>query len=239
MADLPKHIAIVMDGNGRWAAERNLPRAAGHRAGAKSVNKVVEHCGKRGIKVLSLFAFSLENRRRPTAEVQFLMRLMQESLERNTQQLHEKNVQLRVVGERCYLGNVLLQQVEAAESMTKNNTGLVLVVALNYSGRWDIAQAARKLLTDARIDSAASWETIEARLTESLCLSDLPEPDLFIRTSGEQRISNFMLWQLAYSELYFADQYWPDFNADVLDQAIQFYQQRQRRFGLTSEQVET
>ncbi len=233
---LPRHIAIVMDGNGRWATQRQLPRAAGHRAGAKVVNQVVEHCGKLGIKVLSLFAFSLENRKRPVTEVQFLMKLMQESLARYTLQLHQQNVQLRVIGDRRFLSNALRKDIEQAESMMRDNSGLVLVVALNYSGRWDIVQAMQQLCLESDIQTLSQLS--EAQLAKYLCVSDLPAPDLFIRTSGEQRISNFMLWQLAYSELYFTTQYWPDFTTDALDHAIAFYQRRERRFGLTSAQVE-
>ncbi len=237
-AKLPQHIAIVMDGNGRWATDRQLPRASGHREGARVVNAIVEYCGKSGIPVLSLFAFSLENRKRPVTEVQFLMKLMQESLERHMMQLHEQNVQLRVIGDRRFLSDALCVLIEKAEKMTRNNIGLVLVIALNYSGRWDIAQATQRLLSEVTAPADHTPEAIESKLSAYLCLSDLPQPDLFIRTSGEQRISNFMLWQLAYSELYFAKPCWPDFSTDDLDQAIQFYQRRQRRFGLTSEQVE-
>lgn len=235
---LPRHIAIVMDGNGRWARDRQLPRAAGHRAGAKTVSQIVEHCGKLGIGVLSLFAFSQENRNRPAAEVKFLMSLMQESLVRYSLQLHEQNVQLRVIGDRRFITKSLRSQIEKAERMMCDNTGLALVVALNYSGRWDIVQAVQQLLSQDNFEKNLSCEAIESALSAHLCLADLPPPDLFIRTSGEQRISNFMLWQLAYSELYFTEEYWPDFSVDSLDQAIQFYQHRERRFGLTSEQVE-
>lgn len=225
-----------MDGNGRWASQQKLPRAAGHRAGAKSVTRIIEHCSELGIKVLTLFAFSLENRQRPTAEVQFLMKLMQESLQRHSLRLHEQNIQLRVIGDRRYLSEGLRSEIEKAETLMYNNHGLVLIVALNYSGRWDIVQAVEKILN--KCSATSSFASVETELTQHLCLSDLPSPDLFIRTSGEQRISNFMLWQLAYSELYFTERYWPDFTPDELDQAIQFYQCRQRRFGLTSEQVE-
>lgn len=235
---LPRHIAIVMDGNGRWARDQKLSRASGHRAGAKTVSQIVEHCGKLGVKVLTLFAFSQENRNRPAAEVKFLMTLMQDSLIRYSLRLHQQNVQLRVIGDRRFITDSLRSQIEKTEHMTCHNTGLVLVVALNYSGRWDIVQAVQQLLSQGGFEESLSCEAIESALSERLCLSDLPPPDLFIRTSGEQRISNFMLWQLAYSELYFTDQYWPDFGVDTLDHAIQFYQHRERRFGLTSEQVE-
>lgn len=239
MGQLPKHIAIIMDGNGRWATKRNLPRVAGHRAGAKVVRPIVTHCAQRGVEVLSLFAFSLENRARPPAEVHFLMRLMLKFLQRDTVALHENNVRLRVIGDRSYLDDSLKRQVEAAETLTKNNTGLTLIIAINYSGQWDIAQATQKLLLQPQlVTDVNSLDSVGNVLAGHLSFADLPAPDLFIRTSGEQRISNFMLWQLAYSELYFPKMYWPDFNTAELDAAIDFYQGRHRRFGLTPEQVE-
>jgi len=237
MGELPKHIAIVMDGNGRWANRRKLPRIAGHRAGSKVVQKIVERCGQNGIQVLTLFAFSLENRGRPPAEVRYLMKLMLESLQRNTAQLHENNVRLRIIGERKYFDETLLRQVVAAEELTQNNSGLTLVIAINYSGRWDIAQATQKLLQQKILINCDSTEEIEKQLQKHLSLSDLPEPDLLIRTSGEQRMSNFMLWQFAYTEIFFTEAFWPDFNEDLLEQAISFYRTRERRFGLTPQQV--
>ncbi len=238
MGQLPKHIAIVMDGNGRWAMQRKLPRIAGHRVGSKVVKSIVEYCGNKGIEVLSLFAFSLENRGRPPTEVQFLMKLMLKSLQRDSVALHENNVRLRIIGDRQYLDAPLLAQVQASEKLTRNNTGLILVIALNYSGRWDIAQASKKLFQSNQSVGDESVETIEKRLQQHLSTGDLPSPDLLIRTSGEQRISNFMLWQLAYSEIFFTEVYWPDFNESVIDQALEFYQSRQRRFGLTPQQVD-
>jgi undecaprenyl diphosphate synthase len=236
--NLPQHIAIVMDGNGRWAKNRSLPRVAGHRAGAKSVREIVEYAAKLGIKVLTLFAFSLENRARPQMEVNFLMELFLESLQRNTAQLHENNIRLRIIGDHHQFDSSLLRQIHAAEELTKNNTGLTLVIAINYSGRWDIVNASQQLAQQVQAGKIAPTDIDQTLFQQYLCSSDLPEPDLLIRTSGEQRISNFMLWQFAYTEIYFSRVYWPDFNHAALDEALQFYATRQRRYGLTPEQVE-
>ena len=235
---LPRHIAIVMDGNGRWARHRGLPRIAGHRAGAKTVSGVIEYASKKGIEVLTLFAFSLENRARPQTEVDFLMSLFLDSLKRNTDELHRNNVCLRVIGDHQEFDRKLLARINASQELTKNNTGLKLIIALNYSGRWDIIQATQRL--GAKIQNGEiNPESVTAKLfQEYICLSDLPDPDLLIRTSGEQRLSNFILWQAAYTEIYFTPTYWPDFNSNTFEQALVFYQTRQRRFGLTSEQVE-
>lgn len=235
----PQHIAIVMDGNGRWAKRRMLPRAAGHRAGATAVQKSVEFCVKKNIKALTLFALSIENRaHRPLSEVQFLMSLFLESLERNTQKLHDNNVQIRVIGNYHQFDGKLLAQIRRSQELTAHNTGLVLTVAINYSGRWDITQAVRKVAI-AAVECLVMPDNIdEAFFSQYLCLQDLPNPDLLIRTSGEQRISNFMLWQFAYTEMFFSEMYWPDFNEGEFEKALEFYYSRERRFGKTGEQVQ-
>lgn len=238
MNNLPQHIAIVMDGNGRWAKGRGLPRIAGHRSGAKSVQEMVEYAVELGLKALTLFAFSLENRARPAMEVNFLMELFFDSLQKNTPQLHKNNVRLRVIGDHQHFDSKLLSKIRESEELTKNNTGLNLVIAINYSGRWDIVQAAKKIAEKVQSQALSISEIEPDVFSQYLCLSDLPEPDLLIRTSGEQRISNFMLWQFAYTEIYFSPVFWPDFNRNALDQALQFYATRQRRYGLTPEQVE-
>ncbi|WP_082160406.1 isoprenyl transferase [Candidatus Coxiella mudrowiae] len=235
---LPRHVSIVMDGNGRWAKRRGLPRIAGHRAGAKTVPKVIEYASNKGIEVLTLFAFSLENQARPQPEVDFLMSFFLDSLERNTDELHKNNICLRIIGDHQEFDRKLLAQIYASQELTKNNRGLKLIIALNYSGRWDIVQAAQRLGKKIQ-NGEINPESITAKLfQEYVFLSDLPEPDLLIRTSGEQRLSNFMLWQAAYTEIYFTPTYWPDFNSNTFEQALAFYQTRQRRFGLTPEQVE-
>ncbi len=236
---LPRHIAIIMDGNGRWAKKRFLPRTAGHRAGVGAVRKTVERCLAKGIKALTLFAFSSENWRRPPQEVSLLMELFVASLERETAKLHENGVRLRVIGDLSALAPLLRERIAAAEALTRTNNRLNLIIAANYGGRWDIVRAARRLaeLVERGELSAA---VIDATLFQShLALADVPEPDLFIRTGGEQRISNFLLWQLAYTELYFTPVLWPDFDEQSLDQALEDYAGRQRRFGYTGEQVES
>ena len=232
MDKIPQHIAIVMDGNGRWAKQRGLPRIAGHKIGADSVRAVIKACAKHGVKVLTLFAFSTENWERPAAEVNYLMRLFFSSLKKEVKELHKNNVQLQFIGDQTRLSEKIREQMEQAQKFTALNTGLKLVIALSYSGRWDITEAARKLsnaVAQGRIQAAAITEN---DLKQYICLADLPEPDLFIRTSGEQRISNFMLWQLAYTELYFTDVLWPDFREPDLLAALAAYANRERRFGL-------
>lgn len=238
MPNIPKHIAIVMDGNGRWALQRKLPRVAGHRAGAKTVRLIVEHCARLKIDVLTLFAFSLENRARPISEVKFLMTLFLQSLEENIQELHENNIRLRIIGDHRQFDKKLLKKIQASEALTEKNTGLTLVIAINYSGRWDIVRASQKLAAQVAAQQLSPNEITQELFRQRLCLADLPDPDLLIRTSGEQRLSNFMLWQFAYTELFFSPSFWPDFDIKAFDDAIKFYQTRQRRFGLTSEQVE-
>ncbi|MGZ3181527.1 MAG: polyprenyl diphosphate synthase [Telluria sp.] len=233
VAKVPRHIAIIMDGNGRWATKRFLPRVAGHVKGVEAVRDVVEACALRGVEYLTLFAFSSENWRRPQDEVSFLMKLFVTALDREVSKMHANNIRLKVVGDLSRFGPELQQMIAAAERKTANNTRLTVTVCANYGGRWDILQAARKMAT-AHPDAA---EFTEEQLAPHLAMAYAPEPDLFIRTGGEQRISNFLLWQLAYSELYFSDEFWPDFSADSLDRAIASYQNRERRFGRTGDQL--
>jgi undecaprenyl diphosphate synthase len=234
---LPRHVAIIMDGNGRWARRRHLPRVAGHRAGVEAVKTVVRACGVKGIEALTLFAFSSENWRRPQEEVGVLMGLFMSTLDSQVRKLHDNNIQLRIMGDRSAFSAALQSRIADAEALTAGNSGLRLVVAANYGGRWDVTQAARALARRVA-EGSLDPETIdEALLGQSLNLSDLPEPDLFIRTGGEQRVSNFMLWQLAYTELYFTEVLWPDFDIKAFEMALTSYSGRQRRFGRTSEQV--
>lgn len=235
---LPRHVAIIMDGNGRWAKQRFLPRTAGHRAGVGAVRKTVEYCLAKGIGALTLFAFSSENWRRPVQEVSLLMELFIATLERETQKLHESGVRLRVIGEREAFAPVLQDKIAASEALTQGNRRLDLNIAANYGGRWDIVQAARRMAEAVGRGEMRAAEIGEAAFASHLALAELPEPDLFIRTGGERRISNFLLWQLAYTELYFTPVLWPDFDEKVLDLALEDYTGRQRRFGYTGEQVE-
>ncbi|MDD2769683.1 MAG: isoprenyl transferase [Methylococcus sp.] len=236
-ASLPRHVAIVMDGNGRWAQERFLPRTAGHRAGVGAVRKVVEHCAKRGVEALTLFAFSSENWRRPEQEVSVLMELFLSTLERETEKLHQNGVRLRVIGDRSAFAEALRERMDAAEALTRHNTGLQLSIAANYGGRWDIVQAAQALAAAVRQGELSPELVTPELLQQHLALADLPEPDLFIRTGGERRISNFLLWQLAYTELYFTPVLWPEFDESALELAFEDYAGRQRRFGYTGDQV--
>lgn len=227
-----------MDGNGRWAQKRLLPRIAGHRAGVKSVKAIVETCGKKKIEALTLFAFSSENWRRPEEEVGLLMDLFLTALQRETRNLHQNNVRLRVIGERAAFGEKLRRQIEEAERLTAANSGLNLNVAANYGGKWDILQATRVLAQKIEIGTLRADDINETLFETHLALHGLPEPDLFIRTGGEQRISNFLLWHLAYAELYFTDTLWPDFNGEAFEVALSSFSGRQRRFGRTGAQVE-
>jgi undecaprenyl diphosphate synthase len=237
MADSPQHVAIIMDGNGRWARSRGLPRPAGHRASVKVVRKVVEDCAKRGVGYLTLFAFSSENWRRPPDEVGMLMNLFLDALEREVADLHRNGVRLRFMGNRELLGTSLAQRMLDAEALTAANTGLVLIVALAYGGRWDITQACRSLAADVLAGALLPAQIDEAHISARLALAGIPEPDLLIRTGGEQRISNFLLWNLAYTEMYFSDVLWPEFGVPHLDAAFDFFARRERRFGKTSAQV--
>ncbi|MEA5096913.1 MAG: polyprenyl diphosphate synthase [Burkholderiaceae bacterium] len=230
---VPRHIAVIMDGNGRWATKRLLPRVAGHIKGVDAVRGMVEACVRRGVEYLTIFAFSSENWRRPHDEVSFLMGLFVSSLEREVAKLHANGIRFKVVGDTSRFDGKLQEMIAHAERKTENNTRLILTICANYGGRWDIMQAINKMMAQ----HPGKTEMSEKDLTPYLSLAYAPEPDLFIRTGGEQRISNFLLWQLAYTELYFTDTYWPDFDAAALDAAIASYQQRERRFGRTSEQL--
>jgi undecaprenyl diphosphate synthase len=234
---VPRHVAIIMDGNGRWATARHLPRMAGHERGVAALRKIVQACGEQGVEALTVFAFSSENWRRPEEEVSFLMGLFLMALEREVKALKEARVQLRVVGDLSAFSQKLRKAIDRAVSQTADNKGLVLSVAVNYGGRWDLLSAFQKLMTDQPELAQSPASITEDKLRPYLCLSDLPEPDLFIRTGGEQRVSNFMLWQLAYTELYFADTLWPDFDEQALALAFASYQTRERRFGRTSAQL--
>ena len=237
MADTPQHVAIIMDGNGRWARARGLPRAAGHRSSIKVVRRIVEECAKRDVRFLTIFAFSSENWSRPPDEVGMLMKLFLDSMVREVSDLHRNRVRLRFIGDRGLLGAALTRSMGDAESLTAQNEGLTLCVALGYGGRWDIAQACRSLAADAAAGTLRPADIDESRVAGRLALAGIPDPDLLIRTGGEVRISNFLLWNLAYAELYFTEVLWPDFSAAHLDAALTFYGQRERRFGRTSEQV--
>ena len=233
-AALPQHVAIIMDGNGRWARKRFLPRFAGHRRGVETVRESVKYCLERGIDYLTLFAFSSENWRRPEEEVTLLMQLFVRALQQEVVKLDRNGVRLKIVGDLSRFDAALRALIVAAEEQTAGNTRLTLTIAANYGGRWDILQAANRL-AQARPELSGAWA--EADLAPFLAMSYAPEPDLFIRTGGEQRISNFLLWQLAYSEFYFTDALWPEFDTQAFAAAIASYQQRERRFGRTSEQL--
>ncbi len=234
---LPRHVAIIMDGNGRWAEQRSLPRFSGHRAGVETVRSVVQMSGELGIQALTLFAFSSENWRRPKKEVGLLMDLFLTALGREVKQLHETGVQLRVIGDLTSFPEKLQKRIEKSMRLTKDNTGLVLNIAANYGGKWDMAQAARKIAKQVEQGEISSDQVTEELIEQNLSLKDLPNPDLFIRTGGEQRISNFLVWQLAYSELYFTRVLWPDFDRDEYAKAITSFAARQRRFGQTGAQI--
>jgi undecaprenyl diphosphate synthase len=237
MADTPQHVAIIMDGNGRWARARGMPRPAGHRASVKVVRRVVEDCAQRGIRYLTLFAFSSENWRRPPDEVGLLMKLLLDSLGREIKDLHANRVRLQFIGDRSLLGDEITRTMAHAESLTHGNAGLTLTVAFAYGGRWDIAQACRALAREAMAGTLKPEDIDEECVAARLALGSIPDPDLLIRTGGERRISNFLLWNLAYAELHFTDVLFPEFSAADLDAALDFYAQRERRFGKTSAQV--
>ena len=234
----PKHVAIIMDGNNRWAKQRKKIGVSGHKAGVDAVREVVKTCVEEGIEVLTLFAFSSENWRRPADEVGALMKLFLFALQREVKKLHSNNIRLRIIGDRSQFSDVLQEHMKKAEELTKGNDGMTLVVAANYGGHWDIAQATRQI-----VDKVASGEISASSIDEELIqahisLGDLPLPDLMIRTAGEQRISNFMLWQLAYAEFYFCDLYWPDFKKEQMLLALDAYACRKRRFGQTDDQLD-
>ena len=230
--DVPRHVAIIMDGNGRWAKQRHLPRIAGHRKGVEAVRETVKTCAERGVGFLTLFAFSSENWRRPADEVALLMQLFIAALENEVQKLHRNGIRLKVVGERGRFDPKIQALIAEGELLTAANRGLTLTIAANYGGRWDVLQAAER----CRMEDPVAPFT-EERLSRFLSMAYAPEPDLFIRTGGEQRVSNFLLWQLAYTELYFTEALWPDFDAAALDAAMDSFRRRERRFGRTSEQL--
>jgi undecaprenyl diphosphate synthase len=237
MSDSPQHVAIIMDGNGRWARSRGLPRMAGHRASIKVVRRIVQECANRDVQYLTLFAFSSENWSRPADEVGMLMKLFLDSLDREIDDLHRNQVRMRFIGDRQSLGNELGARMRAAEALTEGNRGLGLTLAVGYGGRWDIAQACRSLAAEVAAGTLAPEDITEARIAARLELGALPDPDLMIRTGAEQRISNFLLWNLAYTELYFCDVFWPEFAPAHLDAAFEQYARRERRFGKTSAQL--
>jgi undecaprenyl diphosphate synthase len=233
----PKHIAIIMDGNNRWAKERHLPGAAGHKAGVEAVRSVVKACIDQGVEILTLFAFSSENWRRPEQEVSALMKLFLFALQREVKKLHKNNIRLQIIGDRSRFNPVLQAHMEDAEALTADNTKMRLVVAANYGGHWDIAQACQKIALLVEQGELKASEVDDNLIQSFICLGDVPMPDLCIRTASEKRISNFMLWQLAYTEFYFSDVYWPDFKEEQLIEAIEDFGHRKRRFGQTDDQV--
>jgi undecaprenyl diphosphate synthase len=233
----PRHIAIIMDGNGRWAQKRFMPRVVGHQAGVKTVRKIVEYCVQEKIQVLSLFAFSSENWRRPPEEVSLLMKLFSATLQTQIEKLHRNNIKLLCIGDRAAFPVALQEKIAQGEAKTQHNDGLILVIAANYGGRWDMCQAAQQVLEKITSGQLQDTRITEELINQHLSTAGLPEPDLFIRTGGEQRISNFLLWQLAYTEFYFTPTLWPDFGQSSLAEAIESFRLRQRRFGRTGEQV--
>ena len=237
-AMIPTHVAVIMDGNGRWAEARTLPRHAGHRSGVKSVRETVETAARRGVSYLTLFAFSSENWQRPAEEVSGLMKLFLEALQREVDDLHRNNVRLTFIGAREQLQAGLIRKIAAAEEQTRNNSGLNLIVAVAYGGRWDIVTAARKLAARVLNQELSVADIDDEKLGGELALAGVPDPDLLIRTGGEQRVSNFLLWNLAYAELWFCDCLWPEFGERQFDEALSYYASRQRRYGNTGNQVD-
>jgi undecaprenyl diphosphate synthase len=235
---IPRHIAIIMDGNGRWARSRMLPRYVGHREGVKTVRRVVEACIERNIAVLTLFAFSSENWRRPSDEVSLILNLFVTTLKKEVSVLHGNGVRLRFIGDRSAFSGKLRELIDESEDCTRDNTRMELVIAANYGGQWDITEASRAIARRVATGELQPDDITPQVMAEEISLADLPSPDLFIRTGGERRISNFLLWQLAYTELYFTDVLWPAFGVTDLDEAMRWYANRQRRFGRTGEQVE-
>jgi undecaprenyl diphosphate synthase len=233
----PRHVAVIMDGNGRWARRRAMPRHFGHRAGVKAVRAAVEGCARRGVEALTLFAFSSENWARPEEEVTRLMELFVESIEREVDELHGNGIRLRFIGDLSALKSHLRDGIAAAEDRTAANSRMTLYIAISYGGRWDILQAVRRLAARVAAGEIAPDSIDEQALSRELMLGDAPDPDLFIRTGGEHRISNFLLWNLAYTELYFCDCLWPDFDDAEIERAFRHFAARQRRFGLTGDQV--
>lgn len=235
--DIPAHVAIVMDGNGRWARKRKRPRTFGHQAGLRALRRIVEHCGRLGVSQLTVFAFSSENWKRPRHEVSRLMDLFMRALDKEARELHENNVRVRFIGDLSAFSPELQDKVRQAEAQTRNNDRMTLNVAANYGGRWDIVNATRLLAAEVAAGRLQAGQIDENLFRERLALAESGDPDLFIRTGGEMRISNFLLWQAAYTELYFTPVLWPDFDPAALDEAVSAYRSRERRFGLTGEQV--
>lgn len=235
--NIPRHIAIVMDGNGRWAKARKRPRFMGHKRGEKVVRQIVRTCGELNVECLSLFAFSSENWKRPEEEVKSLMGLFMMALDREAKSLARNNVRLQIIGDLTQFSEKLQKKIKKVEALTAKSTGLRLIIAANYGGRWDVVESARQLAIEVKAGTIKAESISEETLTNNLATRDFPDPDLFIRTGGEKRISNFLIWQMAYTELYFTDVLWPDFDADELKKAIKDFSSRQRRFGKTGEQV--
>jgi len=238
MPEIPGHIAIVMDGNGRWAKKRNRPRSMGHQAGLKALKAVIEHCIQLRVETLTVFAFSSENWNRPAGEVSRLMEIFLRALDKEAIELDENGICLRFIGDKTAFRSNLQTKISVAESLTRDNTRMVVNIAVNYGGRWDITQAARQLSAEVARGSLSEDEIEESRFAQYLALSHSTDPDLFIRTGGEMRISNFLLWQSAYTEFFFTPVLWPDFDSHSVDEAISAYQARERRFGRTSDQLE-
>ena len=236
--ELPNHIVIVMDGNGRWAKKRLMPRTAGHAAGVKATRKVVENCVAKGIGALTIFAFSSENWKRPEQEVTSLMELFVTTLQSEVKSLHEQNVRIRFIGDCSAFSEKLQNKINHATDLTLSNTGLQLNIAVNYGGRWDVAQSCKAVAEKIERGELSANDVDAELVNQHVCLSGLPDPDLFIRTGGEKRISNFLIWQLAYTELYFTDVLWPDFDKEELSEALSWFSSIQRRFGKTGEQIE-
>lgn len=234
----PEHISIIMDGNGRWAKSKGLPRVAGHRAGVKTLRKLIEHAVKLKLNAITVYAFSKENWQRPEKEVDLLMDLFISALESEVEDLHKNNVKVTFIGDRSAFSSKLQNSINQSELLTTNNSGLSLNVAANYSGRWDIIQALQSIGNEIKSNKLAVDEIDELQVSSKLSLANHKDPDLFIRTGGEQRISNYLLWQTAYTELYFTETLWPDFDSTQLDLAIDWFSKRQRRFGKTPEQVQ-
>ena len=237
MDNKPRHIAVIMDGNGRWAKSKGLRRVAGHKKGVEVVKSMVPTCGKRGIPYLTLFAFSSENWGRPSTEVKLLLELLTSTLENEMRSLHDHKVRLRLIGDLSRLPDRLQRAIADAEDLTRNNKALNLTIAINYGGQWDMLQACKSIAELVEQGELSSAAITPALIESQLCTHELPKPDLFIRTGGEQRISNFLLWQLAYTELYFTETYWPDFDERCLDEALHAFSARQRRFGKTGAQI--
>ncbi len=235
--EIPQHIAIIMDGNGRWAKQRNLPRIAGHSEGVESVRDTVEACGQLGVKFLTLYAWSTENWKRPEEEVSLLMRLLLKALKDETDRLHTNNVRIQAIGEIAALPQEVQSELLDDIQKTKDNTGLTLTLALSYSGRWDLTRAIKRIVRDVQENKLGPEQINEQLIATYLSTAAMPDPDLLIRTSGEFRISNFLLWQLAYTEIFISNKFWPGFRRDELYAAIRNYQQRERRFGMVSEQL--